>query len=255
MILTITSLTHPLIKKIVRLHTARERKTTGLCIIEGRRALETALTRLSPDQLYCTEQHIAAMSQLIDPSQIIQVSDAVMKKISTAITPSGILGVFHIPPEPDPTTLMPGLVLAQVSDPGNMGTLIRTVAACALSSVIIVEGVDPWSPKVIQASAGTIALVDIFQWDWHTVVASKKRMQLYGLVVTGGKTTHAIDRHNALLVVGNEARGIDERWLKDCDSLITLPMPGGTESLNAAVAGSIALYEIFVHTQYHARIT
>ena len=168
-----------------------------------------------------------------------------MKKMSTATTPSGLLGVFKIPPAPKIEYLGPGLVLAQISDPGNMGTLIRTALACGKQTIVIVEGTDPWSPKVVQASAGTIAQARIFNLDWKTLVAQKKTLKLYGLVVHNGKNIHTIDRNHALIVVGNEAHGLPKEWAHNCDDLITLPMPGGTESLNAGVAGSIAAYLAF----------
>ena len=168
-----------------------------------------------------------------------------MKKVSTTHTPSGILGVFTIPDEPAQDTLTPGLVLAKISDPGNMGTLIRTAAACNLKSVVLIEGCDPWSPKVLQAAVGTNATLQIFRWSWEELLQRKRELKLYGLVVRDGKPPLTLEASQALLVIGNEARGIEKEWLKDCDELITLPMPGSTESLNAAVAGSIAAYLTF----------
>lgn len=244
--LTITSPTNEAVKRVARLHTARERKEKQLFIVEGIRAIETVYKAgLTLTSLYTTKEMVEhAQTFVPETSSIILVTDPVIKKMSTTTTPSGLLGIFKIPKQPT-MALTPGLVLAQISDPGNMGTLIRTAAACNIRSVVIVEGTDPWSPKVVQASAGTLALVTIFQWDWPTLLASKKSLKLYGLVVSGGNSITAIDSKNALIVVGNEARGIPSPWLADCDGLITLPMPGGTESLNAAVAGSIALYLTF----------
>ncbi len=241
---SITSLTNPLIKGIARLHEAKERRQKKLCIIEGTRAIKTGLTRLKLHKIVCTAAGLDEALQLTNVRNIVCVSSDVMKKISTATTPSGILAVFGIPtPE---KTLDRGLVLARVSDPGNMGTLIRTAGACGIRSIIVVEGTDPWSPKVIQASAGTIALVDIFQWDWKTLMASRKSLKLAALVPTGGSSIDSLKPSNTLLVVGNEAHGIPAEWLSQCEERITLPMPGGTESLNASIAGSIALYMTFV---------
>ncbi len=242
----ISSLDNPLIKQVVRLHEAKERKLTQLCLVEGVRTIETALTGLMLQTIYCTDAQIEEARRLTDERSIICVTDSVMRKISTATTPSGMLAVCKIPPQPPFSTLSRGLVCAQISDPGNMGTLIRTAAACGISSVVIVEGVDPWSPKVTRASAGTIAQVSVFQCDWSTLIAEKRKLKLYALVVEGGNQIEKVENDNALLVVGNEARGIPDEWLKSCDEQITLTMPGGTESLNAAIAGSIALYLTFV---------
>lgn len=109
-------------------------------------------------------------------------------------------------------------------------------------NVIIVQGCDPWSPKVIQASAGTIALVSIIQCSWEELIAKKGSTKLCALVVKDGYKPEDLDLKKSLLVVGNEAQGLPEAWIGQCEQKMTIPMPGNTESLNAAVAGSIALY-------------
>ena len=242
---TIISSTNPLVKHVASLHDARERKARKQCIIEGVRALSTALTRLPITTLYCTQPMLGVARDLVDPRSIILVPGHVMQKMSAASTPSGLLGVFSLPVQPEVTSLTAGLVLARISDPGNMGTLIRTAVACGIKSIVVVEGTDPWSPKVIQASAGTITMVSIFQWNWQTLMASKGSLKLFGLVVEGGAEVGSLAPEQALMVVGNEAQGIPTEWLDSVDGRITLPMPGGTESLNAAIAGSIAVYLTF----------
>lgn len=180
----------------------------------------------------------------VDANIITIVSDSVMNKMSSSVTPSGILGVFSIPKNQPLNQLNNGIVLAQISDPGNMGTLIRTAAAMNVKTVIIVEGTDPWSPKVVQATAGCLAFVNMFCIDWPTLVQSAKQhnIKLVAMVVSGGKKPDELSFENSLLVIGNEAHGMPEAWIHDCDAAMTLPMPGKTESLNAAIAGSIAMY-------------
>jgi RNA methyltransferase, TrmH family len=123
-----------------------------------------------------------------------------------------------------------------------MGTLIRSCAAMNYKTVVCIKGTDPWSPKVVQASAGTIGMVNIFQVTWDELIQNKQNLNLCALVVSGGNKPQDIDLSNTLLVVGSEAHGIPDEWLGQCEQKLTLPMPGKTESLNAAVAGSIALY-------------
>lgn len=243
----ITSLTNEAVKQVVRLHEAAERKEKKLFIVEGMRAVSTVLQGgLKLHTLYCTSTMSEQAQALVAGKKIVVVSTAAMKKMSAATTPSGILALFSIPKSLPSDALTPGLVLAQISDPGNMGTLIRTAAACGVRSVVVIEGADPWSPKVVQASAGTIALVNIFQFDWEELIEARKSYKLYALVVSGGKPLSSADPKKALIIVGNEARGLPTEWLKECDEHLTLPMPGKTESLNAAIAGSIALYAVFV---------
>lgn len=252
---TITSRQHPEIKKICTLHTAKGRAIEQLFIAEGSRTCTTLLKstiplahiyftgqELSNGRLAIQEAHRTVIeSQKLSEKQITIVSPAVMEKISTVTQPSGILALFKIPSS---TTkdVQPGLVLAQIADPGNMGTLIRSSAAMNIQTVIIVEGVDPWSPKVVQASAGTIGFVDIITLSWQQLLTKKKNFTLTALVIDSPHTIEAVSLQNTLLVVGSEAHGIPNNWIQDCEQTATIAMPGKTESLNAAVAGSIALY-------------
>jgi len=239
----IISRNNPLIKKIVALHQAKQRKTTQQFIAEGIRTCSTLInTGYQPITLYVTDTMLDCAKKLIDKEKIILVDATVMKKVSTATTPSGLLGLFPIPPTPKLEQLAMGVVLAQINNPGNMGTLIRSAAAMNKTSIVIIEGVDPWSPKVIQASTGSIAFVNIFQFTWEELMQNKGSLKLCALVVSHGKESHEIDLSGALLVIGSEVRGIPQNWLNNCDEKLTLAMPGMVESLNAAVAGSIALY-------------
>lgn len=241
----ITSLDNSLIKRVVDLHEKKGRTLHRQCVVEGLRANETFIKAgLNLSHLFVTQQALEheGVAQLCPEEKLILVTFAVMKKISLTSTPSGIVGVFYLPQAPAATELQAGLVLAQIQDPGNMGTLIRTSVALGRKSVVIVEGVDPWSPKVIQASAGTVALAQLFLWSWQELLANKGPLSLCALVVKQGKAPSELSLNDSLLVVGNEAHGLPQAWQQDCDTLLTLPMPGGAESLNAAVAGSIALY-------------
>jgi TrmH family RNA methyltransferase len=245
----ITSFENPLIKRVVDLHDKKGRSINRQCIVEGLRANTTFVQAgMSLSHLFVTERTMTEVSSLCPQDKLVLVSEAVMKKISLNTTPSGIVGVFYLPDNRTPHELSAGLVLVQIQDPGNMGTLIRTAVALDRKSIVIVEGVDPWSPKVIQASAGTVALAKIFLWSWQELLIHKGALSLCALVVAGGKAPTELALNKSLLVVGNEAHGLPEALQQKCDTFLTLPMPGGAESLNAAVAGAIALYCAWAQT-------
>lgn len=240
---TITSRQNPEIKAIAELANSKDRRKQGRFIAEGLRTCTALLeSSLSLVQLYVKEEMAETIAHLVHEDDITIVNDKVLTKISLASSPSGILGVFEIPPQPTADKLTAGMVFARISDPGNMGTLIRTCAAMNIKSIVIVEGVDPWSSKVVQASAGTIGNVTLFHWNWAQLMAHKRTLKLCAMVVSGGKKPTELDLNGSLVVVGNEAEGIPTQWLQQCDSKMTLEMPGNAESLNAAVAGSIAIY-------------
>lgn len=243
----LSSLQNSEIKDLVSLQTSKGRSKLKKCLFQGLRTIETGLnSKLKLDKIYVTEPNLSKVSDLVFSEKIILITEQIAQKISTVKESSGLIATFFIPDSLSCHDIGPGVVLAQISDPGNMGTLIRTAAACDVKNVIIVEGVDPWSPKVIQSSAGTIAFVNIFALSWSDLLIRKKNLKLCSLVVKNGISIKDINSSESLLVVGNEAHGLPTEWQRDCDALVTLPMPGDTESLNASVAGSIALYLAYV---------
>ena len=243
MIKQITSRNNDLIKEVSDLQNAQARNASGLFIAQGIRVCESLhKSGVELVQLFFTEDQMSHIHSFPPDIEYIQVNDSVMRKISSTITPSGILGVFRMPMQPAWNKLTSGLVLAQVADPGNMGTMIRTCAALAIKSVVIIEGADPFSPKVVQASAGTLGVVKIFRSSWDQLQAQKNKLEIAALVLSGGQSPKQIDPDNTLLMVGSEAHGIPENWVAQSDQRVTIPMPGAAESLNAAVAASIALY-------------
>lgn len=246
---TITSLANQQIKDTVRLHSSKGRKELKRFIAEGIRTIETFLEAgWKPITVFTTKDHLQHIKKLL-PKEfhevITIVSDPIMKKISTVTTPSGVLALLPIKDEPTVAKLGPGLVCAGIADPGNLGTLIRTTAAMDKKTVVLIDGVDPWSPKVVQASAGALAYINIFRLSWEQLVKHKGSLKLCALVVKDGKQPNQVDLSDSLIVVGSEAHGIPQKWIEDCEYLITLAMSGKIESLNAAVAGSIILYLSF----------
>lgn len=238
---TIISRQNTEIKAVDRLKNAKDRREQGRFIAEGLRTIETLMTKYKPIQVYATEQFYATHAMPVSKDRLTLVPDSVMEKISTTSTPAGIVAVFALPENPI-NPLTSGLVLARITNPGNMGTLIRTAAAMNKKSVVVVEGTDIWSPKVVQATAGALALVDIYELSWQELLAHKGPVPLCALVVKGGSAPEQLKLQHALIVVGNEAEGLPNEWIDICELKCTLNMPGNTESLNAAIAGSIVLY-------------
>jgi TrmH family RNA methyltransferase len=235
----ITSTDNPLVKELLRLHQPRQAREHGLMLVEGRRLIADCLTAgWRPLHLLVAEDVAVPAGWPVSQP----VSRRVAERLSQASTASGYVAVFA---RPQPGLLDPlagGLVLAGVADPGNVGTLIRTAAACAVGQVVVCGGADPFSAKAVQATAGAIARVPV-----HVVAPDLGPAPLAGgrlcaLVVSGGSAPERLPKARRWLVVGGEADGLHPTWRAACSESCTLPMPGGTESLNAAIAGSIALY-------------
>jgi RNA methyltransferase, TrmH family len=238
-LLAISSPGNPLVKTLSKLQQARHRREQGLFLVEGSRAIGAFLAAgWRPAHLLVrSDEPVPA-----DWPEAQRVSAAVIERISAAVTPPGYVAAFPIPTPPALEPARGGLALAEVMDPGNAGTLLRTAAALGVQQVALIGGVDPYAPKVVQASAGALALLRVHELPASDGLTPFADAPLCALVARGGEPPDHFRRGARWLVVGGEAHGIRDEWLARCAERLTLPMPGGTESLNAAVAGAIALY-------------
>jgi len=170
------------------------------------------------------------------------VSEAVLRRLATTPEPQSPVAVFEIPEGAIPEN---GHLLAAwgIADPGNVGTLIRTAAAFGMAFAAGPGTADPWSPKVLRSAAGG---------HWETTVGAAADLDdlrgsgraLVATVVSGGDTPQAVHEPAVVcLLIGAEATGLPDGVVDAADLRITIPMPGGTESMNAAMAGAILAYE------------
>lgn len=175
------------------------------------------------------------------------VAESAIGSISDVTTPSGIVAVAPIRLGP-PTSLLSGersLALADLNDPSNAGTLLRSADALGATGVIFGRlGVDPYHPKVVRGSMGAIfrLSVAVAGPEETAAAATAAGARMLGLAAAGTPLDAEAFEPPVLLVVGHERRGLGT-WERHCERLLAIPMPGRAESLSAAVAGSIALYE------------
>ncbi len=234
--MTISSPHNDRIKAVRRLRRARERQATGRTILEGPHPLRAALAAgVVPEVVFVPEGDPAPA---ID-TEVVTITEQVLDTIAPTETPRGPIAVIAIP-EPEPLEAKPTVVLWEVATPGNVGTLIRTAAAFGWN-VARHGGADPWSPKVLRAGAGAHFVVRISEAE-STGVLRAAGLTPVATVSTGGVRPVTIDTSNSLaLLVGNEAHGLPQDVIDACEAALTIPILG-PESLNAAVAGSIAMY-------------
>jgi TrmH family RNA methyltransferase len=236
----ITSLDHALVKRLVRLHEVRHRREDGHFIAEGRRTISAFLAAgWRPELLLVREgEEIPA-----DWPAARAVSARVAAKLSQAATASGYLAVLPIPAPRPALPAAGGLVLVEIADPGNLGTLLRSAAAFAVPQLVLCGGADPYAHKTVQASAGALSALALIQLgEGSGPQALSGGAPLCALVVAGGADPSTLPRQPRWLVLGSEAHGLRADWLAGCSERVTLAMPGAVESLNAAVAGSLACY-------------
>lgn len=235
----ITSTGNATVKCLVRLARAEGRRADGAFLVEGRRAIAAFLAAgWQPRRLYLR----ADLERPPEwPESAVQgLAAPVCRRVSQHRTASGYLAEFPLPTEPRLDPAAGGLVCAGIADPGNLGTLVRSAAAFGLDQVVVLGGADPYAPKVVQASAGALARVRLARLDDLGPLAGGA--PCVALLAAGGAGVEAFPAGPAWIVAGSEAHGVPVAALAACDRRVTLPMPGGTESLNAGIAGSIACF-------------
>lgn len=268
----ITSPTNPRISKLRDLHTTRGRKKSGLFLMEGIHLLEVLLDAgimpqevyYQPDVLQRTARGRALFARLmhasdIAPERLVEVSERVMGKLGEVQTTLGVVSVLSLDAFAParlrarrPAMQRPALlILDDLADPGNMGTILRTALAADVDEVLLTSNcVDCFSPKVVRAAAGAhVALPIATDLSWAAIAervaihcANTPRVLL---AEAGGKQTYYEQdlTEPFALIIGNEAHGPSEEARSLATLTITIPLANGVESLNAAMAAGIVLYE------------
>lgn len=240
----IASPANPQVKYWQQLARSAARRKSGTFMVEGRRCIDGFLQHgWKPRAVLC---RMGCELPASWPEDVLyRISDAVCRRVSSMQTPSGYLAEFALPTPQALDTRARGLILVGVSDPGNVGTLLRSAAAFAWSQVLVVGGADPWSPKVVAASAGALAGLQIHRLAEDTLPQDiAADLRLCCLVARDGCAPEELPRQNYWLVVGSEAHGLPPAWQEQAAYRLTLPMGSSVESLNAGVAGSIACWEL-----------
>jgi TrmH family RNA methyltransferase len=250
----ISSISNPRVQSARKLHRRRERLDTRRFLIEGPKAVNDALESDWPlVEIFVEGDHpeiVAACRERDIP--VIEVSESVMRAVSDAITPQGVVAVGKVTSPPG-WDRRPGtglrLVLGEIRDPGNAGTLIRSAAAAGCDLVTFTKGsVDPWSPKVVRSAAGaTFRVATAIEVDLPEAISQLKGLgyRVVGADARAGTDLYEADLGAPLLaiVLGNESWGMPSDVSGSLDELVAIDMPGGAESLNVGVAGSVILFE------------
>jgi len=235
------------------LHAVKGRRLAGRFAFEGATLLEEARSSGYPiEEIYATEAAYEAAGAVRELERegvpVFLVGERAAAKISDLDSPAGLVAVAPARLA-DPQRLFSDdgtvLILADLNDPGNAGTLLRCAAAFGCPGVVFGRlGVDPYHPKVVRAAMGAIFRVPIAVADPPTVAraAAAAGVDIAGLAIGGDDLRAAVWPARNAIAVGNERHGLGS-WSQACKRFFAIPMPGRAESLNAAIAGSIALYE------------
>ena len=241
----ITSTSNIQVKELLRLQKkSREREKEGVFIVEGPRMAEE-IPRERIVKLYVSESFQAKCvkeknDRFIQEAEVM--SDTVFAHVSDTKTPQGILAVvrrMEYTAEDILGETPHVLVLENIQDPGNLGTIFRTAAACGFCDIYLLDTADIYSPKVVRATLGTLFKVRACQIDEEQAISLCKSTSSAVLDMDGENKPKA----PILFVSGNEAHGVRDILVKNAKKIYSLPMQNDVESLNVAVATAVAMYQ------------
>lgn len=253
----ITSKNNDIIKGVKKLFASpKERKAQGLFVLEGARLVFDVLNSFYKIKYFfitdeAFEKYTDKANDMIAKAENAYIiTKDISSKLSETQSSQGIFAVCYM--NDNSLQLESGkkyIALDNVQDPGNLGTIIRTAEALGINGVIISKGCDPYNPKVLRSSMGSILRMSIMDNDNLPAVldmAKEKSLPLYATSPSASaKDITAVDFSNgAVCVIGNEANGVSQEVMDKCDELITIPMLGRAESLNASIAGAITMWEM-----------
>jgi TrmH family RNA methyltransferase len=255
----ITSPANTRIKALVRLRSRRERDRTGRFLVEGFRELRRAIDAgvriaelyVCPDLYLGTGEDALVHDAAASGAVVVPVASEPFRKASYRDRPEGLLAVAEQFPVALDLLDVPAralvLVAESIEKPGNLGTMLRTADAAGVDAVVVCDPTtDPFNPNVVRASLGTLFTVPLAVASTAEAIAWLHGRGIRSFATTPDATRPHWDADLSIpcaVVVGSEQYGLSEAWLESADERILIPMPGAVDSLNAAMAAGVVLFE------------
>jgi RNA methyltransferase, TrmH family len=251
---TIESTSNEQVRFVKTLYRATVRQRERLFVVEGVRLVEDALgTGAHPEIVLVSSQQLGRtqrgreLERRLRSFRAMGVTERVLDSVSDTAAPQGVIAVFQLPQPPPTSALGPVVVvLDRVRDPGNAGTILRSADASGVArTVAFVDSVDAFSPKVVRAGMGAhfrLTILDDMTWDRLLPRLNDRPRHL--AVANGGTPYDRVDwRRDSALIIGGEAEGAGTEATTAATDRITIPMAGPAESLNAAMAATVILFD------------
>jgi TrmH family RNA methyltransferase len=231
---------------------SKERRETEAFVAEGVRLVEEALTAEWPFQFVLRGESLSERGRALVADlqsrgvEVEIVTNTLMQSVSETEVSQGILAVLDRLLLPIPQSLSFVLILDQIRDPGNLGTLLRTAAAAGVQVVLLPpETAEAFAPKVVRAGMGAHFGLPIHPLTWDEIHTTTQGLKIHLADMEGDLSCWQADfRSPMALIIGGEADGASQPARELAMSQVAIPMPGKTESLNAAVAGAILMFEV-----------
>ena len=249
---TIHSRDNPFFKELRKLAgSARARRMAGLALLDGVHLVQSCLAAgLQPRNILVSASgmqahEVAALLHALPGVPVTCLDDALFAELTELKSPTGILALIE-QPRPDVPVARSrfALLLEDIQDPGNLGSMIRTAAAAGCDAVFLSKGcADAWSPRVLRAGMGGHFVLSVHEAADLVATAAAFRGRCYAAALGAGTSLYACDLAGTVaFAIGNEGAGLSSELLQACRA-VSIPMPGRVESLNAAAAAAVCLFE------------
>ena len=242
----ITARKNPLLQQVKRLLSShKERQETGLFVADGTKLLAEAVRWWPGLETVILSDGVEA--QVPQGVRVVYVPEDVMESISPMRTPQGALFLCRLP-EAAPLAPCPGMLLLDgIQDPGNLGTILRTADALQVPVALLEGCADPYSHKVVRASMGAVFRTPVVQTSWQQ---AREALKTAGIpVAVTALSQRARDIRQApvgtmAVVIGSEGQGVRKEIIDSADEELIIPMDSRCESLNAAIAAAIVMWQM-----------
>lgn len=246
----ISSRANSLFKKLRSLSaSSRERRATGQILLDGAHLIEAYLETFGAPALVIVSaadwsQDASVLLERLHDSRTVVLPAAMFAEISPVTAPTGIMALVAIPERPVPTTVKLALMLENIQDPGNLGSILRNAAAANVDVVYLSTGcTEAWSPKALRGGQGAHFNLTIVEQADLLQEISRFEGNSYAAVL-GGEALYAMDLSgNTAFLVGNEGSGLSSALVSAASKRVTIPLSDKVESLNAAAATAVCLFE------------
>ena len=237
----LTSKNNPLVKETASLKEKKGRKELGLFLVEGvKMSKECQISGFEIDRIFLSENYTG---ETFDEQKTVRVSQDVLKLLSDEKTPQGVVCRVKIPEKTLKKPTGKCLILDGVSDPANMGAIIRTANAAGYKEIYLTpDCTDPYSPKSVRASMSGIFFTKLYFGTREEIIKTLDGVQIYVADMDGENIFSITPPKQFAIAIGNEGNGISKEIFACASKTIRIPMQETQESLNASVAAGISMY-------------
>lgn len=246
MTMIITSTSNEKVKFVRKLLQKKYRIELGLFIVEGVNILKDLPNNVQVESVFVCESASVEAQNLADKlgGEKFIVTQSVMESLADTVTPSGLLAVLKILKNKECDYKNNALFLDGISDCGNLGTLIRTAASAGFLDIYLINCADAYSAKTVRASMGGIFRVKLYDCTMDQAVEHLKFYHSVAMDMSGEDIFSYTSKQPTAIILGNEAHGVSDLLMRSANDVVAIKMQNGMESLNVAVAGGIAMFQL-----------